>query len=85
MHSLDPVRFGLAAGLFSGVALFVLTLFSLSTGYAANFLTLVASLFPGFEVSVSGSLLGLLYGFLNAFVCFFVVAWTYNLLGPRID
>ena len=82
MLALDPVRFGLAGGLLSGVSMFLITLFSLATGYGEDYLIITMSIFPGFAITVGGSLLGLLYGFAFGFAGLFLLGWIYNLLGP---
>jgi len=80
---IDPVRLGLAGGLIWGITVFVVTLISLANGYAVDFLMILASVYPGYSISVNGSLLGFLYGFADAFVGLFILGWVYNLLGPK--
>ena len=60
-------------------------LLALATGYGAESLFSLADLYPGFRVTVGGSLLGLVYGFMSGFIGFFLLAWLYNLLGPLQD
>ena len=80
---MDPLRLGLAGGLIWGITVFVVTLISLTNGYANDFLMILASIYPGYNISVNGSLVGFLYGFVDAFFGLFIFAWLYNLLGPR--
>jgi hypothetical protein len=77
---LNPKRLGVAGGILWGVSLFVLTLLSVYTGYAAQWLSMLPSVYPGYAVSVGGSIVGLLYGFVDAFIGLFILAWLYNKL-----
>lgn len=75
---LNPMRFGLAGGILWGVVTFVMTWLSLFTGYGAMWLALMSDIYPGFDVSVIGSFIGLAYGFVDGFVALYVIAWLYN-------
>jgi hypothetical protein len=50
------------------------------TGYSTEFLNLIASIYPGYSISWSGSIVGLAYGFADGFVGLFLLAWLYNKL-----
>lgn len=84
MH-LDSVRLGLSGGILSGIFMFLATLFAMATEYGRSYLEMAGSIYPGFDVTVGGSLLGFVYGFINGFVTLFLLGWLYNLLGPRLD
>lgn len=75
---LHPVRLGLSGGILWGLSVFVLTVISLYTGYAAEFLNLLGSIYPGYTISWLGSFFGAIYGFLDAFLGLFLLAWLYN-------
>lgn len=81
MKELDVKRLGLAAGILWGVSMLVMTLISVRTGYAAAFLEGMASIYPGYTISLTGGLIGLVYGFLDGFVDLYLIAWLYNFLG----
>jgi len=64
--------------------MFVATLVSVATGYAAEFLKMMGSVYLGYHVSLAGSIVGLVYGFLDAFVGLYLLAWLYTrLLGKK--
>jgi protoporphyrinogen oxidase len=67
---LDRVAFGLSTGIVAGVMLFLMTLILLLKGgsVVGPNLQLLAHYFPGYTVTISGSLLGLAYGFFTGFV-----------------
>lgn len=83
MQELDSKRLGLAAGIFWGMSMLVMTLISVYTGYAVAFLNGMASIYPGYAISLTGSLIGLAYGLLDGFVDLYLIAWLYNFLGKR--
>ena len=80
---LNAKAFGLAAGIFWGLILLVLTLISVNTGYASELLNLVASIYPGYNVSYMGSVIGLVYGFVDGLIGCYVFAWLYNKLEKK--
>jgi hypothetical protein len=77
----DTKRAALTGGIVWGAALFLVTLVSISTGYAHSFLQGIASVYPGYSVSMTGSVVGLIYGFLDFFVGVYITVWVYKQLG----
>jgi hypothetical protein len=75
---LHSKKFGLAGGIIWGLCMFVSTIVSMYTGYAKQWLILMSDIYPGYRISGWGSLLGLIYGFLDAFIGLFLLAWLYN-------
>ena len=69
---------GFAGGILWGVSLAFITIVSVYTGYASLFLHMISDLYPGFDVSLSGALIGLSYGFLDGFIGFYLIGWLYN-------
>ncbi len=80
---LNAKNFGLAAGIWWGFSILVMTLVSAGTGYAAGFLNVIAGIYPGYSISLFGSIIGLVYGFIDGFVGFFVLIWLYNWLEAK--
>jgi hypothetical protein len=76
---LKPFALGLSLGIVWGFALFITTWLSYFTGYGKSFLdVLAASLYPGYTISPLGSIVGLLYGFVDLLIMGFLVGWIYN-------
>jgi hypothetical protein len=75
---LDRNAFGLSVGITVGVVFLLVTLLvRLSGGEMGSFsLGLLGQYFPGYRVTIVGSVLGLVYGFLVGFVC----AWAFAFL-----
>jgi len=68
-RKMDTGAFGIAMGLAGGLALFIATLAAALSGgsdFAAR-MWLLVNYFPGYAVSPSGSVLGLIYGFMAGF------------------
>lgn len=77
---LDRTAFGLAAGLVSGVLLFLATLWLVLKGgeVVGPTLQLLHSYFPGYTVSAAGSVIGLLYGLITGFIAGWLFAFLRN-------
>lgn len=82
MHRIDAFRFGIAGGLFYGFFCFAFTLLATLNGYGSAALKILESIFVGYDISVTGSLIGGLYGIIFGFVELFTIAFIYNMLGP---
>ncbi len=81
--SLNAKAFGLTAGIIWGLMLLVTTLISVSTGYFTVFLNIFVSIYPGYNISPLGSIIGLIYGFLDACIGFYIFARIYNMLDTK--
>ncbi len=81
--SLNAKAFGLTAGIIWGLALLLTTMISISTGYATMFLNIFVSIYPGYSISPLGSIIGLIYGFLDACIGFYIFARIYNRLDTK--
>jgi hypothetical protein len=77
---LYPVKLGVAGGIIWGVCMFISTLLSVYFGYATDFLHAMSGIYPGYTISLWGSVAGLVYGFLDAFIGLSLLAWLYNRL-----
>jgi len=78
---LNPVKFGLAAGILTAICVFITTLVG-TTGYCPECTNLLTSVYSSFGYSVSflGAILGAIYGFIDMFIGGAVFAWLYNRL-----
>ncbi len=75
---LDAKRLGLAGGILWGLSMFVMTIVSMYTGYAGDWMGMMANMYPGYHVTWAGSLVGFIYGFIDGFIGLFLLAWIYN-------
>ena len=81
---LDPMGFGLAAGIVMGGAtlLFGLLLKPLALQYGMGhaMVGLMTAFFPGYSLSYVGAMIAGIWSFLKSFVLASAVAWLYNKL-----
>jgi hypothetical protein len=76
---LKPLALGIALGIVWGGALCITTLVSLYIGYGRLFLeTIPQSIYQGYAISLTGSVIGLIYGFLDGLVGGALIGWIYN-------
>ncbi len=79
MTGLNAKAFGSACGVLWGIVFSVMTLLAATTGYAFEMTGLIGSVYPAFNISVvAGTLLALAYGFIDAFIGGYLLAWFYN-------
>jgi ribose/xylose/arabinose/galactoside ABC-type transport system permease subunit len=69
---------GLALGVLLGLVVMVTTWIIMSQHGGAELGKLVR-IFPGYKVSVAGSIIGLVYGFICGFIDGAIIAWLYNM------
>lgn len=77
LHSL---KLGVSGGIIWGGSMALCTILALYTGYMTPFLNIMSSVYPGYDISWMGVFSGFIYGFLDAFVGFYLLAWLYNSL-----
>lgn len=75
-----PFKLGLAGGILWGLMMFFFTIISIYTGYGFLWLTLMKTVYIGYDITWIGSAIGLAYGFIDAFICLYLLAWLYNKL-----
>lgn len=79
----ETKRVAQTCGIVWGAMIFLMTLISVPTDYAHSFLSVIASIYPGYTITMAGSIVGLIYGFLDAFIGVYVTVWVYNQLGKK--
>jgi len=76
---LNAKALGLAGGVLWGLGMFVLTLLGMYVeGYGAGFYDLMMGLYPGYTLSMAGAFVGLVYGFIDAFIGLWIFGSLYN-------
>lgn len=85
-HSIARLRIGISAvvtAMVAGLVLFAATLWLVIKGgpNVGQHLGLLRAYYPGYSVTWTGSLLGLLYGGLTGFALGGCVAWLYNVIA----
>lgn len=80
---LNPLKLGLAGGIIWGLCLFIMTWLAMYSGWGMFWLSQWIDIYPGFDLTKSGTFIGLIYGFVHGFVKFFILGWLYNFLRPE--
>jgi len=81
---LNTKAFALTCGILSGVGLFLLTWWLIITGGATGEKTLIGRVYLGYCISPLGSLIGLVWAFVDGLICGLIFAWLYNLIATRV-
>ncbi|OGC03845.1 hypothetical protein A2276_08345 [candidate division WOR-1 bacterium RIFOXYA12_FULL_43_27] len=80
---LDPLKFGLSAGIIWGIGVFMMALIAKETSYGIGFVSALGKIYIGEGPTFLGAILGMIYGFFDAGIGFFVFAWLYNKLAGK--
>ncbi|MFO7606556.1 MAG: bacteriophage holin [Desulfurivibrionaceae bacterium] len=78
---LDVKAFALTAAILWGLGIFVFTWWVIFFDGAMGEPTIIAMLYRGYSITPWGSIVGLLWGFLDGLVCGALFAWLYNRLA----
>ena len=80
---LNAKVFGLTGGIMWGLCMFLMTNLAVGTGYGEELLKIAVSIYPGYSITILGSIVGLIYGFVDAFVTLYIFVRLYNKLLER--
>lgn len=79
---LNVKAFGLACGIIWGASLFCFGLLAMvAPGYCADFVHAIGSKYLGYNISFIGSIIGAVWGFIDAGIGGAILAWLYNKLA----
>ncbi len=78
---LNKTLFGLAGGLVWGITVFTFTWIAAFTGYGAQFFSILKMIYPPYEVSAVGSLVGFICGFFHGYLSLYFASAIYNHFG----
>lgn len=76
---LRPLAFGLALGIVWGLGVLIVGLFAANMEYGQAFVTLVSSVYYGYDASMGGSFVGAIWAFIDGLISGIIFAWLYNL------
>jgi hypothetical protein len=87
IRKLNERAWGIAGGVLLGGGLFLATIILVLKGGAnvGQHLQLLANYFPGYRVTVPGSFVGFVYGFVTGYAIGRLVGFIYNRGSGRID
>lgn len=76
--------FALAFAIWWGVGIFLLTWWIIAFSGATDEPTFLGQIYLGYRVTPVGSVMGLVWGFVDALIAGAIFAWLYNVLATRI-
>ena len=80
---IDVKTFALTCALFWGVGLFAMTWWIIAFGGATGDMTFLGRVYLGYSITPVGSLIGLVWAFLDALIAGAIFAWLHNALANR--
>ena len=72
---------GLTLGIVWGAAVFLVGITSMLYGYGTDFVLLLDSIYVGYTATFGGSIVGAIWGFIDAGIGGVIIAWLYNKLA----
>jgi hypothetical protein len=82
---LDVRAFALTCGLLMGIGIFLITWWVIMIEGASGSPTMLGRIYRGYNLSAMGSVIGLIYAFINGVVGGGIFAGVYNLLAGSPD
>ncbi len=76
--------FALAVGLFWGFGLLFITWWIILLDGASNDVTIIGKVYRGYNISLAGSVIGMLWAFIDGLIGGAIFAWLYNMLSSRL-
>jgi hypothetical protein len=80
-HQLEPKKLGFAFGILKSLGLGILALLSMTLGWGRPIVNIAGSVLLGYEPSLLGIFLGLIWGFALGFIAGYAFAVIYNKIG----
>lgn len=81
MAKLNVKALGLTLGIVWGAALLIMGIVATFFNYGDGFVGALGSLYCGYKATILGSLIGGVWGFIDAGICGVIIAWLYNKLA----
>jgi hypothetical protein len=81
---LDVRAFSLTCGIIGGLGLFFLTWWIIAFDGVTGDPTFIGRIYRGYTISPLGSIVGLIWGFIDWAVAGTVFGWLYNTIGERM-
>ncbi len=81
MNKLNVKALGLTMGIVWGGGMLLLGLMTLFWNWGIDVITLISSVYIGYNPTLGGILVGTLWGFCDGAICGVLIAWVYNKLS----
>jgi hypothetical protein len=82
---LNVRAFAVTCALFWGIGLFLVTWWIILFDGATDSVTFIGRIYRGYSISPIGSVIGLLWGLVDAGIGGLIFAWLYNLMTSRFS
>ena len=80
---LNVKAFALTTGIFWGIGLFLITWWIILLDGASGATNIISSVYRGYSISIEGSFIGLLWGFVDGLIGGAIFSWLYNFILNR--
>lgn len=80
-HKLHVLNFGLALGVTWAIGIFLLGLMALLFNWGTELVNDIGSMYIGYKATFLGSIIGAIWGFVDAFIFGVLIAFFYNLFN----
>jgi len=78
MAKLNVKAFALACGIIWSAAMLIMGLINIVSSYGSGWVALMSTLYLGYKPTLLGSIVGAIWGFVDAGIGGAVLAWLYN-------
>ncbi len=80
---LNAKAFALTCGLLWGIAVFIATIWLLIIGASGKTISLLSAFYFGYQFSIVGAFVGLVWGFVDGAIGGLIFAFVYNFFLPK--
>ena len=80
MNKLDPKALGLACGILWAIGILFMGLTAMFCPWSKVFVDALGIMYVGYSATVIGTFIGIVWGFIDAAIGGFLIAWLYNKL-----
>ena len=80
---MNAKNFGIAGGVVWGLLTLIVTVLSINSGFASDYIAMMQSWYPGYATTYLGAVVGLVCGFVHAFIVLYALATVYNKLEEK--
>ena len=77
-NMLNPMAMGLAFGILWAAGVLIIALLAMWNGYGSEMIEALGTVYLGLEATLTGALIGAVWGFVDAFIGGYLLVWLYN-------
>lgn len=80
---LNAKSLALTCGILWGLTVFLGTIWLLIIGASGKTISLLSAVYYGYQFSIGGAFIGLIWGFIDGAICGLIFAYVYNFFLPK--